>query len=788
MSLSSGIDQNNPDPDYRGKFYPDLIPFNHPLAQQGLGSVLQVNNSAFIPNTTTAQDATDFATLGCVKIETGTVGMGNQPALVIGEPGDLLQIKGATLLGSMLVGNGVNTETLPIPSPALPDGSVLILDSSQPLGIRWGGESGDINSITPGANINITGTTANPIVALQSPLTSTLNMGAVSITDSAGAVGTSGQVLTAGTGGQTLWGTNGVSSITAGSNIGITGTASVPIVGVLNPLTSTLNLGTQSMTGSTSNITLSSGTNQANMNGNLGFTSAVQATPTTKATLFNTSITIETSTNKMDIRPTQIFKTGSSTFTITNNSSPLSLSGNGAGADGVVIQQSASVATALTTSLSNVKYYPDTLITNNNSNTVAVPFPQVDYQRLTLTNLGLTNTNSWNDYGTNVFTPNGFSAFFYDSNGNVWLAENGTGNIRVCDNPPVNILHTITLANGSGSVAVNVFYEYSGYVFIGGTFDSINGNATPQYNITRVLLSSYTEDPMGDTLAGVYGTAVNSNVFGMTNVAGVLALCGDFSTLSNFAPCSYICEIANPTVSGTNQVYSEMLGGVNNKVYAIYFNGSTNRVYFGGDFTTVDNSSPIGYAYGAYYNYNTSAWLDVANNSLNGSVYIIKPTSYGYTFLGGAFTAPQTSPYSCYIEDATPQNSADTTLVLTSAPTYKHAYGIGGTLGVYGSGTPSLFISSSFQTWVDLGQPGSGSDITGINYWSGNYKALYNNYEYVRSHFTLPHSCVFTGPFKYDNVSYANYTIVPRNVSQQFIGDDGSSYWSIIGQGVGSFS
>ena len=116
MSISSAIDANNPDVIYRGKFYPDLIPFEHPPAQQGLGSVLQVNSSAFIPGTTTKQDATDFDLLGCVKIETGTVGMGNQPALVIGEPGDILQIKGGTALGSILVGNGADTEELPCPT------------------------------------------------------------------------------------------------------------------------------------------------------------------------------------------------------------------------------------------------------------------------------------------------------------------------------------------------------------------------------------------------------------------------------------------------------------------------------------------------------------------------------------------------------------------------------------------------------------------------------------------------------------------------------------------------
>lgn len=91
---------------------------------------------------------------------------------------------------------------------------------------------------------------------------------------------------------------------------------------------------------------------------------------------------------------------------------------------------------------------------------------------------------------------------------------------------------------------------------------------------------------------------------------------------------------------------------MNNVVYAVYYN--SNRVFFGGDFTTVDNTSPIGHTYGAYYDYNTSAWLAVAGNALNGPVYVIKPTAYGFIFLGGNFNAPQTSPYSCYIEEATP--------------------------------------------------------------------------------------------------------------------------------------
>ena len=119
MSVSGIINSTSNDPDYKDKIFPELIAWaGDPHANIALGAVLQNGNSAFIPGTTTAQDATDFNILGCVKIETGTIGMGNQPALVVGEPGDILQIKGGTALGSILVGNGADTEELPCPTTA----------------------------------------------------------------------------------------------------------------------------------------------------------------------------------------------------------------------------------------------------------------------------------------------------------------------------------------------------------------------------------------------------------------------------------------------------------------------------------------------------------------------------------------------------------------------------------------------------------------------------------------------------------------------------------------------
>jgi hypothetical protein len=96
------------------EYLPNPYPF--PATAVGLGQVLQVNNSALTPIGAIPQNATDFDTIGCIKIETGVVGQGNNLALQVGEAGDNLQIKGGTNLGSILVGNGLNTEELVCPT------------------------------------------------------------------------------------------------------------------------------------------------------------------------------------------------------------------------------------------------------------------------------------------------------------------------------------------------------------------------------------------------------------------------------------------------------------------------------------------------------------------------------------------------------------------------------------------------------------------------------------------------------------------------------------------------
>ena len=153
----------------------------------------------------------------------------------------------------------------------------------------------------------------------------------------------------------------------------------------------------------------------------------------------------------------------------------------------------------------------------------------------------------------------------------------------------------------------------------------------------------------------------------------------------------------------------------------------------------------------------------------------------------GAFSIVP-STYNCYLDLST-TTPIDSNLILSTPPTYQQAFHIGGQLAVIDGAT--FYREDGITIWTSLGVPSVGTTITGINYdtsSSGDWKVIYDNYSYIRSHETLPHSCEFQGSFKYDNNTYTKYTIVPRNVSQQFIGDITCSFWSIIGAGVGTFS
>ena len=279
-------------------------------------------------------------------------------------------------------------------------------------------------------------------------------------------------------------------------------------------------------------------------------------------------------------------------------------------------------------------------------------------------------------------------------------------------------------------------------------------------------------------------------MYAVSDINGDLGIGGDFTVFSNGGgPANYIIYISAPYSASGSQFYFLYQGGTNDVVYAIHH--ASPLTFVGGNFSNVGvNTSPFSAFFCGYYDAGLASWSSVAGNQINNTVYTFQPTSYSQYLLTGAFTSVGgiTTDYTVYLDVSSPNSFSSTTLSLGGlVPTYKQRFFNGSYNCVIGFDN-TFYISNSYQVWSNLGQTGASNTITGINNWNGNWKVVGDSGNHVRSHATLPHSCEFQGSFVYDGTAYTKYTIVPRNVSQQFIGDDQNTYWSIIGAGVGSFS
>ena len=184
------------------------------------------------------------------------------------DPTGTLTLKGCKTKGNMLVGNGTTTEGLAVGA----NGLFLKADSSASLGVSWAaasgpagptgiqgatgptgtqgetgptGPAGPIQNVVAGANIDVDITTpSDPIVNLQNPLTSTLNIGGQLLSGSSndGVVDKQGAISLQSTGGTLTqldldYGQL-TTSITGTSRVNITDTKSEHVSIWTDPLTS----------------------------------------------------------------------------------------------------------------------------------------------------------------------------------------------------------------------------------------------------------------------------------------------------------------------------------------------------------------------------------------------------------------------------------------------------------------------------------------------------------------------------------------------------------------------
>jgi len=743
-----------------------------------------------------------------------------------------------------------------------PNGYVLTVDTAAVSGFNWtapgGGGGGSVTSVTGGTNVTITGTpTVAPVVNLSSPLTSTLNVGAQTISSSTGTieitplagsdcnVNCSGtghlHVDSAGAGGaaqpllvleNTNGNANGVhidlyknsASPAANDTIGglsFHGKSSTGVIREYASLQSVIDDPTN--TSENASISLNCCNNASaptaflTCNGNVGYvqtnkpidTLGNQITTTTGAVNLyqslpnqNIGLTNVASGGSIIINKSTGFggsvQINSATSASLTASSSVVISSSGAGLSfvatpgtGMITNQIASQRTILrtglttTSSLQPVDYIPMVHVDNGNTNSVGVQGPLVSYQTLIIINNGVTPASSWSDIGN----ANGYvDTMFLASSGYVWLAMGSS--IYVFDTTFTTIFQTFTLGGTSsgGSTRALCFWEETPYIFIGGDFTSINGNATNQYGLTRVFVNtsvgSYFEDPIYDSTNSIYG--INGYVNTITSKSGILYCGGNFTTFTNSSTAQYGFRVQNYGASGGSQTYDNDSGALNfnGEVFCSCSTGSL--VFFGGGFTTVQNGA-YGYSYFANYDGANFSYCD--GNNFNGPVYSCAPSSLGsYILAAGSFSQGGFSN-TCYVDSVSPTSAA--TYAAGSATVNRNGvYCVGGTDIIQTTDT-SVYRSTSFGSFNYEGQSNGGFTPTGIIIYGGTPFASYNNYNVIRNLLAVSQAASFGFPspiIRYAGATYQTATLNSKYQSQQFVADITGTYYYPVGNPLASFS
>ena len=433
-----------------------------------------------------------------------------------------------------------------------------------------------------------------------------------------------------------------------------------------------------------------------------------------------------------------------------------------------------------------VDYYPAVHIDNNNANSVSVEDPKIPYQTLTVINNGISPAIQFQDVSNSYSS--GYDSIAYIG-GYVWLASGG--NIYIVDAGYGTLYQTITLAgSSSGSSTRALCYYYANpYVYVGGDFTSVNGNAQPQYGLTRIYIGggvgSYYEDPIYDSSTGSYG--VNGYVNTISEFGGNLFVGGNFGSIAGSGNTAQNgMRVQNFGGSGGSQLYDNDSGqmGFNGEVFCSCSNGSF--IFFGGNFSQVGSGS---YSYPYFSAYNGGTWIQCDNNQFNGVVYACGVSQLSpHILCAGDFTQNGFSNV-CYVDGSSPSSSAYNAGFSPSTTTRGGVSCMGGIDMVVNADT-STYTSGTYQSWNYLGQANGGYVPSGC-YYSGVAYVSFGSYGYVRQSYNVSQACSFALPtthFYYGGNYYQTATLNTKGTAQQFVSNSGGIIYIPVGTPICSFS
>ena len=766
--------------------------------------------------------------------------------------GGLVKLKG-TLFKMETLPNGTGAPTL----------NVIGYDTAtnqlqyQPAG----GGGGGISAVNAGTNISIPNP-AVPVVALQAPLTSTLDVGSQTISSSTGAitlsslagsdidaiVGGTGRlhITQTGTGGATqpamsvensngnanavhldMYKNSGSPAVSDGvGTISFHGNSSTGVKREYASIATTI--GDPANTSENGILSLNACVNSSTpaeflrINGLTNFNELYKFLETRGNYIQNTTagqnLTLYQNQNGQNIALNNTGNNGQISLNESGTNSAINILATGTGSainitgansvnigssaggislvattgSGILTNQTSANRTILRTGLpvsiatQPVDYYPAVHIDNNNANSVSVEDPKIPYQTLTVINNGITPAIQFQDVSNSY--SGGYDSIAYIG-GYVWLASGG--NIYIVDAGYGTLYQTITLAgtsSGSGTRALCYYYA-NPYVYIGGDFASVNGNAQPQYGLTRINIGggvgSYYEEPIYDSMTSAYG--VNGYVNTISEFGGNLFVGGNFGSIAGSGNTAQNgMRVQNYGGSGGSQTYDNDSGqmGFNGEVFCSCSNGSF--IFFGGSFSQVGSGS---YSYPYFSAYNGGTWIQCDNNQFNGVVYACGVSQLSSNILcAGDFTQNGFSNV-CYVDGSSPSSSAYNAGFSPSTTTRNGVACMGGIDMVVNADT-STYTSGTYQSWNYIGQANGGYVPTGC-YYSGVAYVSFSSYGFVRQSYNVSQACSFALPathFYYGGNYYQTATLNTKGTAQQFISNSGGILYIPVGTPVCSFS